>query len=202
MPAILGDRLIGPYDPDMPLTGTLFCFSIEEGYKPTDFQSPPDYGTKNCTFFLHPVIEYYSFGELRDLCQLQVSLVVRFNGPPLPQWPTVLNKNVLKNFINKYVSMLLYYETCSELPNFHFTFVSVMAGSISRYQTAIHLEHLILDLDNIFLAFYAVLYVMMIRARSQFSYCNIIYIDTSVLSIGYSRERTFYERQTMCVKHE
>ena len=77
--------------------------------KPVDNVHAPDFSTNRCASFLHPYIEYHSFGEYIDQMELQEALIVRFDAwtsSKFPQWPLSANENYIKHYINEKVSSI------------------------------------------------------------------------------------------------
>ena len=77
--------------------------------KPVDNVHAPDFSTNRCASFLHPYIEYHSFGEYIDQMELQEALIVRFDAwtsSKFPQWPLSANENYIKHYINEKVGPL------------------------------------------------------------------------------------------------
>ena len=70
----------------------------------------PDASSNKCAAFLHPYIEYHSFGKYIDLTELQESLIIRFDAwtsSKFPQWPTTVSESYVKHFINEKVGLNL-----------------------------------------------------------------------------------------------
>ena len=86
---------------------TFYHFRFGATAKPVDNVHAPDFSSNRCASFLHPYIEYHSFGEYIDQMELQESLIVRFDAHPcstFPQWPLNANENYIKYYINEKVS--------------------------------------------------------------------------------------------------
>lgn len=69
----------------------------------------PDFSDNRCSSFLHPYIEYHSEGKYVDQCELQESLIVRYDKwscDNLPQWKQHTNANYIKYYINDKVRKL------------------------------------------------------------------------------------------------
>ena len=85
---------------------TAFHYRFGATAKPVDNVHAPDFSTNRCASFLHPYIEYHSFGEYIDQMELQEALIVRFDAwtsSKFPQWPLSANENYIKHYINEKV---------------------------------------------------------------------------------------------------
>ncbi len=101
-------EIFGPlwFSQTLPLKLNLL-FRLGEDYRAVEWQVAPDFLSHSCSPQLHPEICYYSMGKYVDKMEISESLVLRFNVDDVPAWPPLLSKNLMKNFINKYVSEAL-----------------------------------------------------------------------------------------------
>ena len=89
----------------------LFLCRFGETAKPVDNVHAPDFSSNRCGSFMHPYIEYHSYGEYIDQTELQESLIVRYDdwsNSKFPQWTSSANENYVKYFINDKVSTTSY----------------------------------------------------------------------------------------------
>ncbi|XP_067937760.1 FAD-dependent oxidoreductase domain-containing protein 2-like [Watersipora subatra] len=74
-----------------------------ETAKPVDNVHAPDFSSNRCGSFMHPHIEYHSYGEYVDQTELMESLIVRYDdwsNAKFPQWTSATNENYVKYFVN------------------------------------------------------------------------------------------------------